>query len=129
MKRQLWLIFLASTFVIGLVDFSYDQSVKAQQSNFNSQKCIQGLLKEGLSNDGARIWCNYKQECLKQSQKEGLPQYAAETVCNCVITEFRKSYNPQEFKKLTQQAETNQRISQKLRDVGEACFEEVLYED
>jgi hypothetical protein len=129
MKRQSWFLLLASTLVVSVVSVNRDNSVMAQQTGFDSQKCIQGFVKQGLSNESARIWCNYKQECLKQSQKEGLPAAASETVCNCVINDFRKRYNPVEFKKLTEQAQTNRSVAQKLREVGEACFEEVLYED
>lgn len=128
MKRQPWFLLLASTVLISVVSLK-DSPLMAQQNGFDSQKCIQGFVKQGLSNDSARIWCNYKQECLKQSQKEGLPPAAAETVCNCVINDFRKRYNPVEFKKLTEQAKTNRSVAQKLREVGETCFEEVLYEE
>jgi hypothetical protein len=129
MKRQFYSISLVSTFLIAVSSLNYLNPVKAQPVTFDRQKCIEGMVKEGLSKDKAAVWCNYKQDCLKRSLQEGLPLDAAESVCNCAINEFRKRYSPQQFKEVTQQAETDRAVAEKLREVGEACFEEILYEE
>lgn len=117
------IVFLSFSSVINI------NSVKAQEINFDQKKCIQSFVKQGLNSEQAKIWCNYKLDCLKRSQKEGLPKDAAESVCNCTINEFKKRYNLQQFQNLTRQAETNQSIAEKLREVGETCFDNILYEE
>ncbi|NCO75001.1 MAG: hypothetical protein GW795_08365 [Cyanobacteria bacterium] len=101
---------------------------QSTQSPFNSQQCIQGLTKEGLKPQQASVWCNYKQECLVRSQKEGLPAEAAKSVCDCSIKEFRKRYSTEKFKELTRQINSNAKVASQLREVGESCFEDILFE-
>lgn len=129
MKRQFYCLSLFSTFLLAVSSFNYLNSVKAQSLSFDQGQCVQDLAKEGVSADKAEIWCNYKQDCLKRSLKEGLPLDAAESVCNCAINEFRKRYSPQQFKNVTQQAETDGTVAEKLQEVGEACFEDILFEE
>ena len=101
---------------------------QSPKPTFNHQQCIQELVKEGLKTDQASVWCNYKQECLVRSLKEGLPPEAAKSVCDCSIKEFRKRYPTDKFKELTKQADTNPKIAKELREVGETCFESILFE-
>ena len=129
MKRQFYSLSLFSSFLITFSSFNYLDSVKAQSVNFAQGQCVQEMTKEGLSADKAEVWCNYKQDCLKRSLQEGLPPDAAESVCNCAINEFRKRYSPQQFKNVTQQAETDGAVAEKLQEVGEACFEDILFEE
>ena len=129
MKRQFYSLSLFSSFLLAISSLNYLKSVKAQSLNFDQAQCVQEMTKEGLSADQAEVWCNYKQDCLKRSLKEGLSLDAAESVCNCAINEFRESYSPQQFKEVTQQAETDRAVAEKLQEVGEACFEDILFED
>lgn len=104
---------------------SFAQSVKPV---FNQQQCIQGLVKEGLKAEQASVWCNFKQECLVRSQKEGLPLEAAKSVCDCSIKEFRKRYTTEKFKEVSKQGDSNSKVGRELREVGEKCFEDILFE-
>ena len=97
-------------------------------SSSESEKCIQGLVKEGLKSTEASVWCNYEQECLVQSQEQGLPMETAKTVCQCSISEFKSKYNTDKFKELTQQVDSNKNVAKELREVGEMCFEKILFE-
>ncbi|MBL1211332.1 hypothetical protein [Geminocystis sp. GBBB08] len=103
---------------------SFAQSPKP----FNQQQCIQGFVKEGLKPEEAAVWCNYTQQCLVRSQKEGLTAEAAKTVCDCSIKEFRKRYTTEKFREISKQADTNAKIGRQLREVGEKCFEDILFE-
>ncbi len=129
MKYQFYFLSLFSVFLLGFSSFNELNSVKAQSLSFNQEQCVQDMAKEELSADQAKTWCNYKQDCLNRSLKEGLPLDAAESVCNCAINEFRKLYSPQQFKNVTQQAETDGTVAEKLQEVGEACFEDILFEE
>ncbi|BAQ63732.1 hypothetical protein [Geminocystis sp. NIES-3709] len=104
---------------------SFAQSAKPI---FDQQQCVEGLVKEGLKADHASTWCNYKQECLVRSQKEGLPADAAKSVCDCSIKEFRKRYTTDKFKELTKKADSDSKVAKELREVGESCFEGILFE-
>jgi len=114
-----------------LLTFSgfYANKVEAQNTNqFNRQQCIQNLVKDGLKSDDASVWCNYNQQCLVRSQKEGLAFDSAKTVCDCTIKAFRKKYSTEKFREITRKSETDKKIANQLREVGEACFEEILFE-
>jgi hypothetical protein len=104
---------------------SFAQSAKPV---FNQQQCIQGFVKEGLKTEQASVWCNFKQECLVRSQKEGLPAEAAKSVCDCSIKEFRKRYTTEKFREISRQADSNSKVGRQLREVGEKCFEDILFE-
>jgi hypothetical protein len=121
-----------SLITVGLFSLNFCQATQAQTNKknpFNQQQCINKLVKEGLAKNQADIWCNYENECLDRAQKEGLPPYAAQSLCDCTIKQFRKTYTAEKFKELNQQAKTNQEIANKLREVGESCFEDLLFED
>ena len=105
-----------------------DVLAQSQKSGFNQQQCIQNLVKEGLKSTQASVWCNYQQECLSESQKEGLPLESANSVCQCTISEFRNKYTTETFKELTQQVNSNKKVARELREVGEMCFEKILFE-
>lgn len=115
--------------VFSIATFASASLAQSNKVNFNQAQCIQGLVKEGLKADQATVWCNYNRECLIRSQKEGLPPDAAKSVCDCSIKEFRKKYSPEKFKELTKQADSNPKVAKELREVGEACFEKILYEE
>lgn len=107
---------------------STDVSAQSQKSQFNQQQCIQNLVKDGLKPTQASVWCNYHKQCIIESQQEGLSLDSAKSVCQCTISEFRNKYTTDKFKELTQQANTNKKVARELREVGEMCFEKILYE-
>ena len=114
-----------------LLTFSgfYANKVNAQSTNqFNRQQCIQNLVKDGVKSEDASVWCNYNQQCLVRSQQEGLSFESAKSVCDCTIKTFRKKYTTDKFREITKQSQTDKKIANQLREVGEACFEEILFE-
>lgn len=70
----------------------------------------------------------YHKECLQRVTQQGLRGQVAQDICNCVITKFRSRYSLVQFRDLIQKSKTNKAAARTLSDVGEACFEEVLYE-
>lgn len=72
---------------------------------------------------------DYRQSCLQRVNKEGLRGEAARAICNCAINRFSSKYSFAQFRGLVQKAKTNQAAARTLSEVGEACFEQVLYED
>ena len=113
-----------------LVSSSMSTKTLAQEKKplLDKEQCIQSLVKEGLKSTQASVWCNYQEECLVKSQEEGLPLESAQTVCQCTISEFRNKYSTEKFKELTQQVNTDRKVARELRDVGEMCFEQILFE-
>jgi hypothetical protein len=71
---------------------------------------------------------DYKKECLVRAGREGLGPDVAEELCNCTINNFRSHYSIQQFRALVQKSKTDKVSARTLSDVGEACFDEVLYE-
>lgn len=121
--------FTFSTLLLLTISGFYANKVEAQNGNqFNRQQCLQNLMKEGVKSEDASIWCNYNQQCLVRSQKEGLAFDSAKTVCDCTIKTLRKKYNAQKFKEITKKSETDKKIANQLREIGEVCFEEILFE-
>ena len=101
---------------------------QAKKSLLDQKLCVESLVKEGLKSNQASVWCNYQEECLVQSQEEGLPLESAQTVCECTISEFRNKYTTERFKELTQQVNTDRKVAREMREVGEMCFEKILFE-
>jgi hypothetical protein len=128
-KIKLYRLFIVN--IIFLLSFNVINinSLKAENDDFDMQKCMKKLVKDDINTEEAKIWCNYQVECLEESQAEGLPKEAAKSVCDCTINDYMKKYNIQEFQRLTTQAKTNPDIKAQLREVGEICFENLLYEE
>lgn len=121
--------FTFSSLLLLTISGFYVSKVEAQNTNqFNRQQCLQKLAREGLKTEDASVWCNYNQQCIARSQKEGLAFDAAKTVCDCTIKTFRQKYNTEKFKEITKKSQTDKKIANQLREVGEACFEEILFE-
>lgn len=117
-----------SLITVSLTLFSLPSFAQSTPVVFNQQQCIDGLVKEGLKPNQASIWCNSTQECLQESQKQGLTPETAKTVCNCTMKEYRKRYTAEKFKEVVKQSQTNSKIAKELREVGESCFETILFE-
>jgi hypothetical protein len=71
---------------------------------------------------------DYRQECLQRVKQQKLAEDLALEVCGCTIRQFQKQYSLADFKKIVQKAKTDKASARKLAEVGEACFEQVLYE-
>lgn len=70
---------------------------------------------------------NYHQECMQTSLEEGLAEAEAKNLCSCTIEEFSRQYSLEEFKKLTAASATDQAAETTLVEVGQFCFEQLLY--
>lgn len=71
---------------------------------------------------------NYNQECIQTSLEEGLEETEAKRLCDCTIDEFERQYNLQEFQQLTAAAAKDGEAQTALVEVGQFCFEQILYE-
>jgi hypothetical protein len=71
----------------------------------------------------------YLQNCVETSMQEGLLQAEAKTLCDCTINKFQQKYTLQEFKQLTAASKTDRTAADALVDVGQLCFETILYEN
>ena len=71
---------------------------------------------------------NYLQECQDTAIAEGLPDIEAKSLCSCTLKEFQQKYTLDEFKDLNKRSETDAAASDALIEVGEFCFEEILFE-
>ncbi len=71
---------------------------------------------------------NYNQECLQTSRGEGLEEPEAKQLCNCTIKEFQRQYSQAEFIQLTNASATDKTAETALVEVGQVCFEKILYE-
>ncbi|MGL5940550.1 MAG: hypothetical protein ACRC2S_09215 [Waterburya sp.] len=71
---------------------------------------------------------NYNQECIQTSMGEGLDEAEAKKLCNCTLNKFQQQYNLEEFKRLTATAANDQKAQNTLVEVGQVCFEQILYE-
>lgn len=119
----------SSLILLTFTGFYAIKGVVAQTANqFNRQQCIQNLVKDGLKTEDASVWCNYNEECLVRSRQEGLPLDSAKSVCDCTIKTFRKKYSTEKFREITKKSQTDKKIANQLREVGETCFEEILFE-
>jgi hypothetical protein len=71
---------------------------------------------------------DYSQECLQTSMGEGLEATEARILCRCTIKEFQNQYTLEEFKQLTAKSATDKTAENTLIEVGQVCFEQILYE-
>ncbi|MEO1672737.1 MAG: hypothetical protein AAFR77_18495, partial [Cyanobacteria bacterium J06631_2] len=71
----------------------------------------------------------YQQECVQTSIAEGLEEVEAQRLCNCTIKEFQQQYALEEFQQLTVASATDKESETALVDVGQFCFEQLLYEE
>ncbi len=71
---------------------------------------------------------DYNQECIQTSMEEGLAEIEAKRLCDCTINEFERQYNLAEFRNLTAASTTDKEAETALIEVGQFCFEQILYE-
>jgi hypothetical protein len=88
-----------------------------------------GTPKVAQNSSSSNSFDDYRKECLQRSRKQGLTQVDADKLCNCTINKFRSRYNIQQFRALVQKSKTDKAAQRTLNDVGEACFDEILYEE
>ena len=71
----------------------------------------------------------YRQECMTASTAEGLTEPDAEELCECTLSKFQQEYSLEAFKELNAKAkEDHQESANALVEVGQFCFESILYE-
>ena len=80
------------------------------------------------SSNTAATFDSYRQECLQRARAEGLAADVAKDLCDCTIKKFQARYNLQQFRALVQKSKTDKAAARTLASVGEACFDEILYE-
>jgi Cft2 family RNA processing exonuclease len=93
----------------------------------SSQVSANEILAQASSNQ--YTFEDYRKECLQRATSQKLPQDVAQDLCNCTINRFRSQYTIEQFRSLVQRSKTNTEAQETLAATGEACFEEVLYED
>lgn len=71
----------------------------------------------------------YLQECMSTAMQEGLAEPEANQLCNCTLTEFQQKYSFAEFQELSTKSATDETAANALFEVGEMCFESILYEE
>ena len=71
---------------------------------------------------------NYDRECIQTSMSEGLAQTDAQSLCDCTMEEFQRQYSMEEFEQLTLASATDEEAQTALVEVGQFCFEQILYE-
>ena len=71
----------------------------------------------------------YLQDCIATAKTEGLAEPEAQKLCGCTLTEFQQQYSLTAFKELNAKAETDETAANALIDVGQFCFESLLYEE
>ena len=71
---------------------------------------------------------DYNQECIQTSMTEGLESIEAEQLCDCTINKFQSKYTLEEFKQLTAASVRDKKAEMALVEVGQVCFEQILYE-
>ena len=70
----------------------------------------------------------YATECIQTSMGEGLAEEEAQKLCDCTISKFQSQYELAEFKQLTVDSLEDEQAEAVLVEVGQICFEEILYE-
>lgn len=70
----------------------------------------------------------YSSECIETSMGEGLEESDAIKLCQCTIDKFQSKYDLERFKQLTIDSANNKQAEATLIEVGQICFEQILYE-
>ena len=70
---------------------------------------------------------DYNRECVQTSITEGLEETEAQQLCGCTLDKFQSQYSLEEFKQLTAASVNYKQAEATLVEVGQVCFEEILY--
>ena len=96
---------------------------------FNGVVLAEGSVKQQPANRyPADFVRDYNRECLQTSLNEGLTEPEAKRLCDCTIAEFERQYTLSEFQQLTADSATDPEAETALIEVGQFCFEQILYE-
>jgi hypothetical protein len=109
--KRLWSLF----FVYSVLVFSFAWDTTSKNS--------------AIAQSSTDSFEDYRKECLQRATSEKLPADVAEELCNCTIARFRSQYTLEEFRALVQKSKSDKTAAQTLTAVGEACFDEVMYEE
>ncbi|WP_013324721.1 hypothetical protein [Gloeothece verrucosa] len=71
---------------------------------------------------------DYHKQCLERATGQGLPGDVAKDLCNCAIKKFQSQYNFNQFRDLVVKSQKDRTAARTLTQVGETCFDQVLYE-
>lgn len=71
---------------------------------------------------------DYRKECLQRVRNQGISQDVALDICNCTLKKFQSQYTFPQFRALVEKSKSDRAAAQRLSAVGEACFDQVLYE-
>lgn len=71
----------------------------------------------------------YLQECMVTAMQEGLAEPEAQQLCDCTLTQFQQKYSLEEFQEISTKSATDETAANALFEVGEMCFESILYEE
>ena len=77
----------------------------------------------------ASTFDDYQKDCIQRARQQGLTQDVAVDVCNCTIKKFRSLYSLPQFQAIVKKSKTDKVTARKLSEVGEACFDAILYEN
>ena len=69
-------------------------------------------------------WFNRNGRCLSGSNETD-----AQKLCDCTVGEFQRQYSMEEFQQLTLASATDAEAETALVEVGQFCFEQILYEE
>ena len=103
-----WLLALST---IVTVNLAMSNSIKAEDSKYPEEFVQQ-----------------YQAECVPTSVAEGLSEEEAEKLCECTLNKFQSQYQLEEFQQLTIDSLEDEQAEAVLVEVGQVCFEEMLYE-
>ena len=71
----------------------------------------------------------YLKDCMTTSMTEGLTEPDAKKLCDCTLSKFQQQYSLAAFKELNAKAQTDETAANSLIEVGQLCFESILYEE
>jgi hypothetical protein len=76
----------------------------------------------------ANFVADYMKDCHKSVIARDIPVEEADTLCKCTLNKFQSQYSVSEFQTLVRNSKKDKKTASKLTDVGNACFEQILYE-
>lgn len=76
----------------------------------------------------ANFVTDYMKDCHKSVIDRDIPAEEADTLCKCTLNKFQSQYSVSEFQTLVRNSKKDKKTASKLTDVGNACFEQILYE-